>query len=218
MTETASKYQVAVRPDTGILVFPNIEERANALIFHRRLTGDVTDRVYEKLTKITEGYQFYWSDFWRELEDLGIDYTQYVPDSVPPSTAANWYTVGARFLPENRKFDPKIIRFSHYAAARNHKLMIGEALRILKAAEEGKWSHGAVALAVKITLGEPKKIKKPKLIQCPHCDNWIAETDKGCGWCILRTTLKSIRDREENDLGFYSSWVRGVCDEVLAEV
>jgi len=67
-----------------------------------------------------------------------------------------------------------------------------EAHKILEAANEGEWTEKAVREAVKLLLGNPPKVPKPKVVQCPHCDNWIAETDKGCPECRNAVAEKRI--------------------------
>ena len=163
------------------------------------------------------GHQLMYADLWNFLDVLGVDWTQYVPERVAKNTALNWFGIPKRFSVDYRR-TKNHVTVSHYIAASGKKLTDEQAIQLIDYADDNKWTVEKVELAVKEALGIQEKVKKPKVIQCPHCDNWIAETDKGCSWCILRTTLKSIRDSDENDLGVYSSWVRDVCDEVLAEV
>jgi len=212
--ETSGTYEVA-RPDAReLMVVPNVTFRTNALIFKRVLVEGDYRVICSGLTTFSEGRQWHFSDLWRELVLRGYEWVEYIPDSIDLGTAQTWRKVGDKFLPDDRVYDKLL--FSHYAATRS--LPDVEAHKILEAANESEWTEKAVREAVKLLLGNPQKTPKPKVIQCPHCDNWIAETDKGCPWCILQTTLKSIRDSDENDLGVYSSWVRDVCDEALAEV
>ncbi len=197
MSEDQAPYEV-VPHDIGELEdLPTLDFKDNSLCFYGDLTEELIDKIKNGLKKFTEGHQFYWGDFWIRLENDGIDFTQYIPDSVPEGTAGNWYMVCKRFSPEDRTYDHKIIKFSHYAAARTLELELHEAHRILKAAEEGQWPHNAVSKAVRISLGKPERQLKPKIIFCKHCDKPFADIEEGCPWCaggVLQGRVDELRD------------------------
>ena len=189
MTETPGKYEVA-RPDTGeLMIVPNVTFRRNALIFHKRLDDSTVEQLSGGLNKFKNGYQWYYSDMWRQLALDGYEWTDYVPGSIDLGTAQTWRKVGDKFLPDDRVYDKLL--FSHYAATRS--LPDTEAHKILEAANEGEWTEKAVREAVKLLLGNPPKVPKPKVIQCAHCDNWIMETDKGCPECRNAVAEKRIK-------------------------
>ena len=216
---TEGKYQVAVRPGVEIMVIPNVEWRRNALIFHKHLDDPMIEQLSGGLNKFKEGYQWYYSDLWRQLALDGYEWTNYAPDSIDLGTAQTWRKVGDKFLPDDRAYDRLL--FSHYAATRS--LPDVEAHKILEAANEGEWTEKAVREAVKLLLGNPPKVPKPKVVQCAHCDNWIAETDKGCPWCmyaVVEKQLKSLHDtlidiaNPSGDL----DWAAGLASRALADV
>lgn len=186
--ETPGTYEIA-RPDTGeLMVVPNVTFRTNALIFKRVLEEEDYQMICSGLTKFSEGRQWFWSDFWRELALRGYEWTDYIPNSIDLGTAQTWRKVGDKFLPDDRVYGR--LQFSHHAATRS--LPDVEAHRILEAANEGEWTEKAVREAVKLLQGAQEKPKKPKVVRCKHCDNWIAETTNGCGWCFYDIAQKRI--------------------------
>jgi len=216
---TEGKYQVAVRPDVEIMVIPNVEWRRNALIFYKRLDDQTIEQLSGGLNKFKEGYQWYYADLWRQLALDGYEWTDYVPGSIDLGTAQTWYKIGSKFLPDDRVYDKLL--FSHYAATRS--LPDVEAHKILEAANEGEWTEKAIREAVKLLLGNPPKVPKPKIIQCAHCDNWIAETDKGCGWCFYTIAQQRIESFQAvlTELANPSGdleWAVELANRALAEV
>jgi len=213
MTETVAKYEVEKRPDVEIMVIPDVEFQFNALRFHRRLDDATIEQLFSGLRKFKEGYQWFFSDAWWELENLGYEWTDWIPESIALGTAQTWRKVGNMFIPDDRRYSQ--LQFSHYAATR--KLGIVDAHKILEAANENGWPEKAVREAVDLVLGKPEKAKKPKVVQCKHCDRWIADIeDEVCPFCALdvaegrvkglRDVLRAIRDSEENNLGLYAKF------------
>ena len=231
--ETAGTHEVA-RPDTGeLMIVPKwwavyesaaVNFRTNALIFTRVLEEEDYRMICSGLTKFSEGRQWFWSDFWRELALRGYEWPHYIPDSIDPDTAKTWRKVGDKFLPDDRVYGRLL--FSHYAATR--ALPDVEAHKILEAANEGGWTVKAVEEAVKLLKGDPPKTPKPKVAQCKHCDNWIAETDKGCPECrnaVLEKRIESFQAVLTNILGIMAETpedfvlqVSMMADMALAEV
>ena len=213
--------ETQVVPDVEIMVIPDVEFQYNALRFHKRLDDATIDQLFSGLRKFKEGYQFYFADAWREMEGLGHEWTDWIPDSIALGTAQTWRKVGDKFLPDARVYQ---LQFSHYAATR--KLDNHDAHKILEAANENGWPEKAVREAVDLVLGKPEKIKKLKVIDCPHCDRAAFEDIPctGCALDVLKTetdttvkdlckdisqlkdTLRAIRDSEENDLGLYAKF------------
>jgi len=212
--------ETQVVPDTGELSqIKEVEFKEDRLVFNIGLTEDLIERISEGLAKFHKGRQWYWADFWAELRNSGYEWTDHIPwDSagrpiISQSRAQTWLKVRDKFLPESRVY--KNLRFSHYEAVRSLE-NVG-AHDILNAADGAKISVQELEEVVKGMKGKPEKIKKPKTIQCKHCDNWIADIeDETCPYCMLdvaetrikalRDTLKSIRDSEENDLGLYAKF------------
>uniref|UniRef100_A0A6H1ZFD5 Uncharacterized protein n=1 Tax=viral metagenome TaxID=1070528 RepID=A0A6H1ZFD5_9ZZZZ len=218
--ETASEYQVEVRPDAReLMVVPNVTFRTNALIFNRPIDLEVVKQLTEGLDKFKTAHPWFFSDMWREMALRGYEWVEHVPDSINLGTAQTWYKVGSKFLPDDRVYDR--LQFSHYAATR--ALPDVEAHKVLEAANEGGWTEKAVREAVKLLLGNPPKVPKPKVIQCAHCDNWIAETDKGCGWCFYTIAQQRIESFQAvlTELANPSGdleWAVELANRVLAEV
>ena len=217
--ETASEYQV-VKPDTGeLMVVPSVTFRPNALIFNKAIDLEVVKQLTEGLEKFKTAHPWFFSDMWREMALRGYEWVEHVPDSINLGTAQTWYKVGSKFLPDDRVYDR--LQFSHYAATR--ALPDVEAHKVLEAANEGEWTEKAVREAVKLLLGNPPKVPKPKVIQCPHCDNWIAETDKGCPECRNAMAEKQLESLHEilieiaNPSGDLD-WAAGLASKALADL
>ena len=221
MSEEQAPYGIVPRPDVEIMVIPGIEWRSNALIFNRRLDEQGIELLFGGLRKFKDGYQWFFSDLWRQLAVLGYEWTDYIPETIALGTAQTWRKVGDMFLPEDRFYD--WLQFSHYAATR--KLELPEAHKILVVANENKWPEKAVREAVDLVLNRPPRQKNPKVIQCKHCDKWIADIeDEGCPWCMLavaqqqmdrlqgslieiaelRDVLMAIRDSREDNLELFA--------------
>jgi len=206
--------EIQVVPDVELMAIPEVDWKDNVLVFNRQLNIQRIEQIYGGLKKFGEGYQLYWTDFWHELDAMEIDWTQYLPDSVAPKTAGNWFRMGDRFTPGLR-LNHKHLKASHYIAASQFKLPDSEAIKIIEAAENGKWPEKAVREAVKLVMGTAPKVKKPKVITCPHCDRAALE-DIPCTGCALdvaetrikalREVLEAIRDSEEGDLELYAEF------------
>lgn len=214
-------WDVAKPPDVGLMAIPEVDWKDNVLVFNRQLTIDKVDQIYSGLKKFGGGHQLYWTDLWHEVEAMGIDWTQYVPDSMPKKTAGNWFRMGDRFTADLR-LGHKHLKASHYIAASQFKLPTEDAIRIIEAAEEGEWSVKGVEKAVKLVMGVPEKVKKPKFIICPHCDRWTVEglDCQGCQNDILITRVEAFRAmlQEVANPSGDLEWVAGLAERALEEI
>ena len=185
------EYQVAAQPDVGVMILGPMVWKGNALTFKRQLTHDEVEQFVEGLEDFRTGHQLMYADLWNDLDSSGIDWTQYIPERIAKNTAMNWFNLPKRFAVDYRR-TKNHVTVSHYIAASGKKLTDEQAVQLIDYADDNKWTVEKVELAVKEALGIQEKVPKPKVIQCAHCDNWIAKTDKGCGWCFYTIAQQRI--------------------------
>ena len=221
MTEEQAEYGVA-RPDVGVMISGPMTWAKNALTFQRSLSHEEVDQFVKGLEDFRTGHQLMYADLWNFLDVLGVDWTQYVPERVAKNTALNWFGIPKRFSVDYRR-TKNHVTVSHYIAASGKKLTDEQAIQLIDYADDNKWTVEKVELAVKEALGIQEKALKPKVIQCAHCDNWIAETDKGCPWCMYAVAEKRIESFQAvlTELANPSGdleWAVELASKALAEV
>lgn len=191
--EEQAEYGVAVSDIGELQTMSAVTRKRNALVFNSRLTENVANRLFEGLSAVVEGYQVYFGDFWTMLELSGYEWTDYVPERVAFNTANNWRRLVKRF-PVDVRLSHDNLYPSHYIEANHRKLTDDQALQLLDYANEHKWTVEMLRAAVKEAIGAPEREPKPKVIKCPHCDEWTVETEKGCPHCMLQVGEKRIED------------------------
>lgn len=222
MTEIAAEYSLAT-PDIGELqAMSAVTWERSALVFNSRLTENVINQLSGGLQKFSDGYQTYWGDFWAMLELSGYEWTDYVPESIAFNTASNWRRLVKRF-PVDVRLSHKNLKASHYIEANHKKLTDEQATQLLDYADEHAWTVEMLRAAVKETIGAPERQPKPKVIQCPHCDNYTVESEAGCPWCMLRvaeTRIESLRAvlTELASPSGDEHWAAGLAQRALDEI
>ena len=190
-TKEKKEYGVTV-PDVGVMILGPMVWKGNALTFKRRLTHDEVAQFVEGLEDFRTGHQLMYADLWNDLDSSSIDWTQYIPERIAKNTAMNWFNLPKRFSVDYRR-TKNHVTVSHYIAASGKKLTDEQAIQLIDYADDNKWTVEKVELAVKEALGIQEKEKKPKVIRCAHCDNWITDIeDLGCPWCMLSVAEKRI--------------------------
>ncbi len=170
------------------IVSKKVTFERSAMIVHRPLSTDDLQVLFKGLDQISGNYQFLLGDLWNVVEDQGGDPTDYVPEGMSNQLYNRIRAIRKRFVIDYTcQFN--WLKYSHYAECGNKELPFDDADKILKAAEEGRWTVEAIRKAVKLVLGEPEPKPKPKAVECPSCGKWKVDMQDGtfpeCPWCII---------------------------------
>jgi len=215
MTEEQARYEVATSDIGKLEQMQAVTFRRNALVFNTTLDQTMVDELGGGLTKFSGGYQVYWGDFWDALEVAGYEWTDHIPEGLAFNTANNWRRVVKRF-PVDVRLGHHHLQASHYIEANHKKLTDDQAIQLMDHADTYEWSVQMVREAVRVAIGKPVKIEKPKLITCQHCDHWIADADEACPYCVLTAILEDIKYGEQAPPP--PAWVIEICDRGLEDM